>query len=498
MRRILLGLLAAVALLAAIVIGRTMMVPAYTPVSATHKSTFDANAIAVHLAQAIKFRTISHQDGAPAEDIAASQAAFTALRTWIETTYPNVTKTLTREIVSDYSLLYTWAGTDAALKPILLMSHMDVVPVVPGTEANWPRDPYSGDIADGYVWGRGTLDNKQGVIGMLEAAEALIAKGFQPKRTIMFAFGHDEEIGGRNGNAKIAELLAQRKIELEFVDDEGGMISNGALPGVDAPVALVGIAEKGSVTLELTAKSAGGHSSAPPAVAETAIGRLAHAIEKLNKNPPFDSGFDETTRATVTGMMPATAFTRRMAVANLWLFEPVVESTMGASPAGAAQLHTTIAPTIITGGVKDNVMPPEAKARINFRIHPRDTVDGVAEKVKRAIADDMIEVKVMDGGRNPSPISDITGPQYDHIKKTLLTVRPDALIVPTLVIAGTDSRYYFPLTKNVFRIIPGELKEGDLPRIHGTNERISVTSMQTIADFYYVLMSTMDGQTAPP
>ena len=497
MRRVLLSLAAAIVLLIAVVIARTLMVPAHVPQPPNRTSVFDANAIAARLAEAVKFKTISWQEGAPAADVAASNAAFMAFRDWIETTYPNVTKTLGREVVGDYSLLYTWKGTDAGLKPILLMSHMDVVPVVPGTEREWTHEPFAGDIDGGFVWGRGTLDNKQGIIGMLEAAEALIAKGFQQKRTIILAFGHDEEIGGRNGNANIAALLGRRNVELEFVDDEGGMISNGALPGVDAPIALIGIAEKGFVTLELTAKSDGGHSSAPPAVAETAIGRLARAIEKLGKSPPFDSGLDQTTRATVTGMAPATPFTRRLAAANLWLFEPMIESAMAATPAGAAQLHTTIAPTIVAGGVKDNVLPPEAKARINFRIHPRDTVESVAAKVKRAIADDKIEVKPVPGGRDPSPVSDMAGPQYAHIERSLRAVRPDVLIVPSLVIAGTDSRHYFGLTKNVFRIIPSELKKGDLPRIHGTNERIAITSMQTVADFYYTLMSTMDGQAAP-
>ncbi len=307
MRRILLALAGVVVLLFAIVIGRTLMAPVYKAGPVTQASTFDANTVAAHLAAAVKFRTISWQDGAPAENVAASQAALTTFRDWIEATYPNVAKTFVREIVSDYSLLYTWKGSDATLKPILLMSHMDVVPVVPGTEKNWTHEPFSGDIADGYVWGRGTLDTKSGIIGALEAAEALIAKGFQPKRTIMFAFGHDEEIGGTNGNAKISALLAERKVELEFVDDEGGMISNGAVPGIDAPVALIGIAEKGSVTLELIAHSDGGHSSAPPAVNKTAIGRLAHAIEKLGASPPFDSGFDETTRAPAWRLRPHSA-----------------------------------------------------------------------------------------------------------------------------------------------------------------------------------------------
>jgi carboxypeptidase PM20D1 len=453
--------------------------------------------VAGRLSEAVKFRTISWQAGAPAADISASEAAFLGFRDWMEITYPHVTKTLTREIVGNFSVLYTWRGSDPTLKPILLMSHMDVVPVVPGTEKNWTHDPFAGVIADGFVWGRGTLDTKQGIVGMLEAAEALVAKGFQPKRTIMFAFGHDEEIGGTNGNAQIAALLDQRKIDLEFVNDEGGMISNGALPGVEAPVALVGIAEKGSVTLELTAKSAGGHSSAPPAVADTAIGRLARAIDRLGNKPPFESGLDHTTRATITGLSPATSFIRRLAAANLWLLEPLVERTMRGSPASAAQLHTTIAPTIVSGGVKDNVLPPEAKAHVNFRIHPRDTVDGVVDRVKRALAEDEIEVAATPGGRNPSPVSDISGEQYAHIKRTLENVRPGVLVVPTLVIAGTDSRYYFGLTKNVFRIIPAEVGEGDLQRVHGTDERIAISSARQIADYYYRLISTMDGQLPP-
>lgn len=497
MRRILLGIAAALVLLIAVVVGRTLMVPAYKPTPTREASAFDASVVANRLAEAVKFRTISWQAGAPAADISASEAAFLAFRDWMEVTYPNVAKALTREVVGNFSLLYTWKGSDPSLKPVLLMSHMDVVPVVPGTERNWTHDPFAGVIADGFIWGRGTLDTKQGIVGMLEAAEALIAKGFKPKRTIMFAFGHDEEIGGTNGNAKIAALLAERKIELEFVDDEGGLIANGALPGVEAPVALVGVAEKGGVTLELTAKAAGGHSSAPPAVGETAIGRLARAIEKLGNNPPFESGLDETTRATVTGMAPGTSFVRRLATANLWLFEPLVERTMRGAPASAAQIQTTIAPTIINGGVKDNVMPPEARARINFRIHPRDTVDGVLEKVKRAIADDQVEVAPIGGGRNPSPVSNLSGEQFAHIKRTLEAVRPGVIVVPTLVIAGTDSRYYFGLTKNVFRIIPADVGEGDLQRIHGTDERISVASARQVADYYYTLMSTMDGQTAP-
>ena len=489
--RLLLSVLLLVAGLAAVVVGRALMVQAYqAPTVAPPSSRFEAKVVAGHLAEAVKFRTVSWQPGAPVEDVAASHAAFIAFRDWIASTYPQFSKVTTREIVSDYSLLFTWAGSDPSLKPALLMSHMDVVPVVPGSETNWTHDAFGGEIADGFVWGRGTVDTKNGIIGMLEAAEMLIGRGFQPKRTILFAFGHDEEIGGGDGNAKIAALLAERKIELEFVNDEGGVVTRGVIDGVQAPIAMLGVAEKGFLTLELTAHSPGGHSSAPVPFDETAIGRLTRALQRLG-HAPFESGLDASGREAATMMAPAMSFPRRVVVANLWLFEPLVARAMEASPGSAAALHTTISPTIIGGGVKENVLPPEAKATVNFRIHPRDTVAGVIAHVRRAIDDDKVDVKA-GTAREPSPVSDTKGPQYAAIKRALETVFPDAIVVPNLVVAGTDSRYYFPLTKNVFRIVPSELGRGDIERIHGTNERISVEGIGRIADFYYTLMTTMD------
>jgi carboxypeptidase PM20D1 len=492
MRTVLIALVVAVAALAAVLVGRTLMVTPYQPpAGAAPASAFDAEKVASRLAETVRFRTISWQDGAPSEDIAASHAAFAALRDWIEVTYPNVAKIMTREVVAEHSLLFTWTGSDPALKPALLMAHSDVVPVVPGSEDKWTHPPFAGIVKDGHIWGRGTMDVKSGIVGMLEAAEHLIAKGHQPKRTIMFAFGHDEEVGGREGNAKIAALLAERKVELEFVNDEGGMITMGVMAGVTAPVALLGVAEKGSVTLELTARSAGGHSSAPVPVGDTAIGRLARAIVRL-ENSPFESGFDETTRREITLIMPAMPFLARMAAANLWLLEPIVVRTMVANPGSAALVHTTIAPTVIAGGVKDNVLPPEAMARVNFRIHPRDTVTGVEAKVRVALADLAIEVKAAKGGRDPSPISDVDGPQFALIKRAVEAVRPGVIVVPHLVGGGTDSRHYFGLTKNVFRMIPNEVTPEDLERFHGKDERISVESMRRIADYYLTLMTAME------
>jgi carboxypeptidase PM20D1 len=489
LRRIIIGATAVVFAVVAIVVGRAMMVPSLDPVAAETavETGFDAGKLADRLAEAVRLRTISWQDGASPADIEASRQAFVSLRNWIETTYPVFSQTATREIVGDYSLLFTWKGSDPTLKPVLLMSHMDVVPVAPGSEDRWTHPPFEGKVADGYAWGRGTLDTKAGIITQLEAAEALMRQGFTPKRTIMFAYGHDEELGGREGNMKIAALLAERKTALDMVVDEGGFITRGVVNGIDRPVALVGIAEKGYVSLDLTARSAGGHSSVPLPIHETAIGRLARAIGRLEDHP-FESRIDGVTKDFLLGLMPAMTFGRKLAVANLWMFEPVLVAVLQASPSAAATLHTTIAPTIIRGGNKENVLPPEATVTVNFRVHPRDTIDSVVAHVHEAVDDPQVDIRISNPGREPSATSDAKSAQFALIAGVLQKVSPAAVVAPNLVPAGTDSRHYAALTRNIFRIIPIEVTAEEVKGFHGTDERVPVKSLATAAKFYRVLI----------
>lgn len=493
MKKLFGGIGLALLALVAVVVGRTLMVPtdSASGASAEVDQKFSAASIAEKLGEAIRFRTISWQDGVSPADIKASQDAFIAFRDWIEITYPAFSKTVKREIVGEYSLLFTWTGSDTTLKPVLLMAHMDVVPVVPGTETSWKHDPFSGTVADGFVYGRGTMDTKAGLIGQLEAAEKLISGGFQPKRTIMFSFGHDEEIGGRNGNARIAELLKSRNIKLEMVNDEGGAITTGVVPGVQGPVALIGVAEKGYVSLKLTARSAGGHSSLPPAVKDTAIGKLAHAIRKIEENP-FESRIDGISREFIEQLMPAMSFAPKLAVANLWLFEPLVVRSMTGSPAAGASLHTTIAPTMIQGGVKENVLPPEATVTINFRIHPRDTIKGVEAHIRKVLDDETIDVVISNPGREPSAVSNVNGPQFALMKSVLQKVKPGVIVAPNLMVGGTDSRHFQDLTDSTFRFIPMMTTAEELKGFHGTDERISTESLPLIAAFYAELIERLD------
>jgi carboxypeptidase PM20D1 len=240
--------------------------------------SIDRNEAAERLSHAIQFKTISHSD-----ETQFDKAAFIDFQNYIEQAFPLVHAQLTKEIINQYSLLYTWKGQDENLKPMLLMGHLDVVPVEAGTDKEWQYPPFEGRIADGYIWGRGAMDDKSSMLGILEAVEILLEEEFKPQRTIYLAFGHDEEIGGHTGAAEIAALLQSRGIELEYVLDEGLAIGEDFVPFLSRPVALVGIAEKGYVHVELSVESKGGHSSVPPS--HTTIGILSAAIYKLERNP---------------------------------------------------------------------------------------------------------------------------------------------------------------------------------------------------------------------
>lgn len=431
-----------------------------------------------HLAGAVRFKTISYHDF---DKVDGSE--FVRFREYLEKTYPNVHSVLTREVVSGYSLLYTWKGRDQGKKPVLLMAHMDVVPVEPGTEGNWTYPPFDGCIEEGYIWGRGSIDFKSGVIGTLEAVEILLKKGFLPERTIYLAFGHDEEINGLQGAANIVELLHSRGIELECVLDEGGLISEGILPGISDPIAMVGIAEKGQMSLELIAEGEGGHSSMPPK--STAVGTLCRSIVKLEENQ-MPSRVEGAMRSFLEFTGPEMKFGMRMLFANLWLFGPLVRWRFSKTPSTNATIRTTTASTMFEGSVKENVLPMKARAVVNFRIMPGDSIQKVIEHAISVINDPKVEVGLLrsDLASEPSVVSDTGSKSFKCLEQTIREIYPSALVAPYLVVGATDARYYSKLSKNVFRFIPLWLTSSDINRTHGTDERVSVKNFEQCIKFY--------------
>jgi carboxypeptidase PM20D1 len=444
------------------------------------KMTLDETAAAARLAGALRFETISREGTGPLDP-----APFLALHRYLADNFPRVQTALTREVVAGYSLLYTWKGRDPSLPPILLTSHLDVVPVESGTEGSWTVPPFDGRIAGGYVWGRGAVDDKCGVTGLLEAVETLLAEGFQPERTVLLAFGHDEEVGGLQGAQALAALLEQRGIRPSFILDEGGAIVVGMVPGIERPVAMVGTAEKGFVNVELVAESKGGHSSMPPR--HTAIGEIAAAIAALEEHP-LPSRIAGATRASYETLAPEMPFVPRLLLSNLWLVGPVLERGFAADPAGNARIRTSTAATMIQGGVKENVLPLRARAVVNFRILPGDTVAGVLAHVRRTVG---VGVKVAQEGRHaiePSATSDTDAAEYRLLQRTVAQVFPGTLVSPNLLSGGTDTRHYERLTANIYRFVPVHANAKDLLRIHGTDERVAVADYAGAVRFYAQLL----------
>jgi carboxypeptidase PM20D1 len=492
MKRLLLVLLSAVLILLVVVLARTFAQPAaeFNANPVALPDGLDAQRAAQSLSAAIRLQTISHQVGAPAAQQAASDKAFRELEAWLQERYPQVVATTVREQVRAPSILLRWPGKDRQLPPGLLMAHSDVVPVTPGTEKDWSYPPFSGEIAEGFIWGRGAIDSKGSMVAMLEAVETLISQGFQPQRDVFLAFGHDEEIGGLQGNKRIAAYLQKQGTRLAWVSDEGGFVVRGQIPGVKQDVAVVGVAEKGYLSLILQTSAAGGHSSQPPAFNETAVGRLSRALQRLSETP-FKRDFDGPTGALLESVTPAQSFPYRMIFANLWLFGPLVADQLAATPAGAAQMQTSIAPTMLRAGVKDNVLAPSARATVNIRIHPRDNLDQVMAHVRNTINDDQVQIKMLPAARNPSAVSDINGETYKRFAGIIRQSFSNTLVSPNLTVGATDARYYEPLTQNVFRFSPLLMEKEDLGRMHATNERVSVENLANASGFYYRLLQNL-------
>ena len=470
-------------MLLAVVIAQTIASPSLqTSVSRIPVRLIDESVVE-RLAASIRFSTIN---------ATKDPASFQDLHRHLNSSFPLIYKQIPPELVSSHSLLFTWPGKSTSAPPILLLAHLDVVPIE--SETVWTHQPFSGAIADGFIWGRGTLDDKAGVLAILEAVETLLASSFQPSQTIYLAFGHDEETGGSSGASQIAAILKSRGVALRYVLDEGSAITQGIVPGVALPVALIGVAEKGYASIELSAATPGGHSSMPPP--ETAIGILAAAILAVETHPmPYS--LEGTPNLMFDHLGPEMSLPLRIAMANRWLFAPLVKRRLEASHTTAALLHTTTAPTIIKGGVKDNVLPAHASAVINSRIKQGDTLDSLLAHIHKVVNDPRVTIRPLPKSHSklPSPESSIRSQAYKTIERSIREVIPTAIVAPSLVLAGTDSHHYQSLADDVYRFRPFLLQPNDVKRIHGADERISIDVYKNLIRFYVRLLT--NESTAP-
>jgi len=469
-------------MLIVVVLGRTLTLDS-RQVSPKQTVSLDVSEEAPRrLADAVQYQTVTARDPAAIDTV-----AYRRFYSHLEDAFPRVHDRLDTTHVNTFSRLYTWQGADSTLAPVVLMAHVDVVPVEADTA--WRHPPYASTIEDGYIWGRGTLDDKASAVGILESVSSLLESEGQPDRTIHVALGHDEEVGGRRGGRAIEKRLTSDGRAPALVIDEGGAVTKGALPGLSRPLAVVGVAEKGYLSLTLRATGDGGHSSAPPE--ETSIEILNEALSRVLNNP-LPARVDGLMGRTLDYVAPEMSLPMRSVLANRWLTAPALRRMLGQEPAAQAAIRTVQVPTRLDAGVKDNVIPTEARAVINYRVLPNHSLEQVHDHVRSLTEGFSVAVT---RGQASSPVSPsaVEDTTFRLVQRTIREVTSDSVVVaPYLVPGTTDSRHYADVTDHVYRFVPYTLTPDDRSRIHGPNERISIKDYRTVVRYYAQLIRNAD------
>ena len=433
--------------------------------------------------EAIKLQTISYN----VHD--SNKTALQGILEHIQKSYPilHSSELVTREMVNLTSI-YRIQGEDSEIKPVLFTGHVDVVPA---EVDKWSFSPFSGAVDNEIIFGRGTMDNKNTVFGLLEAMEHYLAEGKQPKRTVYMIFGHDEEVMGLYGAKAVVEVLKKRGIRFAFMLDEGcPVLKEGFFPGYRGPAGLICTAEKGFATFRLSVEHRGGHASAPPPEGG-AINIISNAINKLHTTPMphlFGQGVEVNMfeHAAISQILPF-----RILSSNLWLFGPIVALVMNIKDSTRAQITTTFAFTQISGGVKDNVLPNSASVTVNSRILPGHTIEDVVSHVRKVLDNPDITIETL-YANEASPISSTTSEGYNLLHHTIKQIFPSAIVLPGLLIGGTDTKWYGELCDDVYRFVPSYLGPDDIKKFHGHDEVLTVKNYEQTINFFRHLLDNLE------
>ena len=426
----------------------------------------------------VRIPTVSDRDPALVDT-----AAFDRLLAELADQFPRLHAELELTRVGTHGLLFRWPG-DSAERPVVLMAHLDVVPIDEG--APWKHPPFGAEIHDGSIWGRGTLDDKGCVVAICEAVELLLEGGVTPAQDVWLSFGCDEEVSGTSAIAAVAEL-AQRGVTPWFVLDEGGAIAHQAFPGVEPPLGVIGVTEKGTTSVELVAEGRGGHASTPAKNGPTA--RIAKAILRIEKSP-FPASAPAPTLELLRRLAPYLPLPARPVARNAGRITPLItRALLVAGPEAAAMTRTTVATTTLSGSPALNVIASSARAGLNIRIMVGDTVAGVLDHLRKAIRDDDIRIEVVEQGE-PSPISPMDE-AYLLLEETIAAVFPDAVPTPYVMMAATDSRHFAAISERVYRFAPFRMTKAQREAIHSYDEHLGIDDLIDGVTWYRTLIERL-------
>ncbi len=475
---ILLCLAALLLVFLAIIMGRTL---AFRPKKAESPDDtpifFDKEKSLENFRTLIRFPTVSHADTSFEDD-----SAFEALIASLPSLYPHVFECCSFERMPDRALLFCWHGKSAG-EPAVLMAHYDVVPV---SEKDWQKPPFEAILEEGVIWGRGTLDTKITFHSVLFAADTLIKDGFTPEKDVYFAFSGGEEVNG-NGASRIVSYFKEKGITPAFVLDEGGAVVENVFPGVKAPCGMIGIAEKGMINVKYTARSNGGHASAPKP--HTPVGLLSRACARVEEHP-FPYHISKPAYAMFDTLGRHSSFLYRLIFANLWCFAPLLNKICKTGGGELnALLRTTVAFTQMQGSSAANVIPPEASMVSNIRLNPCDSVEGALSYLRKTVRDESIEIEAL-YAMEPSPVSRIDAEGFKKISSAVVSTWQGAIVSPYLMMQCSDSRHYGEISDRVYRFSAMDLTKEERSTIHGNNERIRVETAHRAVEFYIRLLAS--------
>lgn len=465
---------------AAVPVKAALFKPEKVEVPPMEDEKVDLNRFRKNLSDAIKFKTIADKEAANTD-----WTVFDAFHDFLKERYPLMHEKLELTVIARGSLVFRWKGTRSDLDPIALLSHQDVVPISEGTLDDWKHDPFEG-VDDGeFIWGRGALDMKNHLIGVLESVETLLSEGFVPERDVYILLGHNEEVmcaTSENGATCICNYLKEKGVHLDAIIDEGGAILPVEVKGViNKHLAGIGVAEKGYADVEVAVTAKGGHSSQAPN--HTAIGHLADVIKDI-ENHQFKAKMSPMMRELFDKIGRNCTYPARLVTCNLKLLEPALTKAMSFIPPAASMLRTTFGVTMASGSPQANVLPQRASVTVNFRMFPGQTVDDVLEHLHKVIKNKKVEINLLPGWKNPSAVSPTDTRSFKVIEKICHSMDDKAVVAPYLVMGGTDACHYQAVCENIYRYSPFLVSTSLLLTTHGTNERIPVSVMEDAVKFF--------------